>query len=531
MKRKDNKQILLKYCLYALCFVTLAGCATIPTEFKKTASYAFNDTDDTFLAALKSSQPQEHPDQSGFLLLPDGLDAFVARAALSRFAERSLDVQYYLFHDDLVGSLLSDLLLKAADRGVRVRLLVDDLGLKGRDASVAVLDRHQNIEVRLFNPFNREDGRARQVVGGSDHLLRRMHNKAFIADNQGAVVGGRNIGDEYFYSDTDVNFADIDALVVGPVVRDVSEAFDLYWNSALSYPTSVVSKPPDPEEVESLTKEMQGIIQSESADVYRDALLSSSLVHDIRERTVVYSWGDAVVVYDQPDKVLKEMDAVEGNLVQQLKPLVEDIAEDLIIISPYFVPGKEGYKFLRGLRDRGVRVRILTNSLVSNDVAMVHAGYRKYRLKLLKAGVELYEMKKVLSSKDRMVFGAKKASLHAKSFVLDRRKIFVGSLNLDPRSVKYNTEIGIIFESAELAEEMVQWFDKNAERIAFRLELNVDDDGGSESIVWHEDTGGEQLTFSSDPYAGAWTRFYTWFFSLFPIDSIHITQFLPKLNG
>ncbi len=349
-------------------------------------------------------------------------------------------------------------------------------------------------------------------------MLRRMHNKSFIADNQRAIVGGRNIGDEYFYSDPDVAFADLDALVVGTVVRDVSEVFDLYWNSELSYPASIVLEPSAPEEVERLMQKMKRIVQGESSAFFREALSNSNLARNIKDNSIEYAWGDAVVVYDHPEKILKDMDQEKFHLTRQLSPFVKDLSEDVIIISPYFVPGEEGYEFLRGLTKRGVRVQIMTNSLVSNDVAVVHAGYRKYRLELLKAGVELYEFKKVLSSKDRLVFGAEKASLHAKTFVLDRRQIFVGSLNLDPRSIKYNTEIGIVFDSTALAQEMVQWFEENVERIAFRLEL-AKDDNGNESIVWHENTDGEQKLFTKEPYAGAWTRFYTWFLSLFPVDS------------
>lgn len=518
MNLYERKSTLFKYSLNVFMLCLLVGCATLPTDFEKPVSYAYTDTDDTFLASSNLPQQLEHTEQSGFFLLPDGLDAFVARAALSKLAERSLDVQYYLFHDDLIGSLLSDLLLEAAERGVRVRLLVDDLDLEGRDVSVAVLNRHPNIEVRLFNPFNREDGRVKQVIGGPDYLLRRMHNKAFIADNQRAIVGGRNIGDEYFYSDPDVAFADLDALVVGSVVRDVSEVFDLYWNSELAYPASVVFEVPAPEEVERLTQEMKRIIESESADVFREALSNSNLARNINDKSIEYAWGNAVVVYDQPEKILTDMDEEEFHLTNQLRPFVEGISEEVIIISPYFVPGEEGYKFLRGLRERGVRVQIMTNSLVSNDVAVVHAGYRKYRLKLLRDGVELFELKKVLSSKDRLVFGAEKASLHAKTFVLDRRQIFVGSLNLDPRSIKYNTEIGIVFDSTALAQEMVQWFQENVDRLAFRLKLEKDEHG-DETIAWYEEVDGEQQTFTKDPYAGAWTRFYTWFLSLFPVDS------------
>ena len=499
------------------------GCATLPEDFERPESYAFTDTDDTRLGKAHIDEKTAHHGQSGFLLLGSGLDAFVARAVLAHGAERSIDVQYYLYHDDLVGALFTDQLLKAADRGVRVRLLVDDMDLEGRDLGVAIADSHPNMEVRIFNPFSRKTGRTSQFVTRLGSVTRRMHNKTFTVDNQATILGGRNIGNEYFEADPDLAFSDLDVLAIGPVVKEVSAAFDLYWNSELAYPASVLmDKAPTPKQIEEMRQELNDFVAQQADSAYLQALRDSDLAKIIRERKVHYSWGDAVIVYDQPEKILHDFDKTEYHLAPMIAPHFDGVQKELIIFSPYFVPGKRGTAFLSQLSERGVRVRIFTNSLSSNDVAIVHAGYGKYRKDLLRAGVELYEMNKNLSRKQRKEkkgkHGSSKASLHAKSFVFDRKHVFIGSLNLDPRAVQHNTEIGVVFTSAEIAKGMGEWFDENIEKIAFRLEL-VKNKGGSEKIVWHGLVDGEQQTFDVEPYTGFWRRFGIGFLSLFPIES------------
>ena len=233
---------------YHLCcssfglFIMIAGCATLPKDFDRPESYALADTENTLFGKLLANEKADHPGISGFHLLPNGLDAFVARAVLANHAERSIDAQYYLYHKDLVGNLFSDLLLKAADRGVRVRLLVDDMGLAGRDLGAVALDSHPNLEVRIFNPFSRNVGRASQFVTRLGSVTRRMHNKSFTVDNQVTILGGRNIGNEYFDADPDLEFADLDVMAIGPVAGEVSSVFDRYWNSELAYPASVLVK-------------------------------------------------------------------------------------------------------------------------------------------------------------------------------------------------------------------------------------------------------------------------------------------------
>jgi putative cardiolipin synthase len=507
---------------FLMGIILIGGCASLPKDFDRPTSYAYTDTGETRLAKARTEERVAHPGKTGFLLLGNGLDAFVARAVLAASADRSIDVQYYLYHNDLVASLFTDQLIKAADRGVRVRLLVDDMAMGGRDLGAAVLDSHPNIEVRFFNPFTRGTSRTMQFLTRFGSVTRRMHNKSFTVDNQATILGGRNIGDEYFDADPDLAFSDLDVLALGPVVEEVSTAFDLYWNSELSYPAlALKGEPPTPEEIEQKTQALKDFVAEQRNSNYMKALRNSNLADKIRHNQVAYAWGEGDVVYDLPEKLLHDESRTEFHLAPHLKPYLEKIDKELIIFSPYFVPGKEGVANLAAYKQRGVRVRIITNSLSSNDVAIVHSGYAKYREKLLRAGIELYEMNKKMSRQEKKEKkgdrGSSKASLHAKSFIFDRERVFVGSLNLDPVAVYNNTEIGVVITQKAMAEEMAEWFDQNIDKIAFRLEL-IKDEFGYEQILWHGFEGGKEVTYKKEPYTGFWTRFGIGFLKILPID-------------
>jgi putative cardiolipin synthase len=508
----------------AVIVLMIAGCASLPENFDRPKSYALTDTENTAFGKARAEERSAHTEKSGFHLLGNGLDAFVARAVLAHYAERSIDVQYYLYHNDLVGRLFTDLLLKAADRGVRVRLLVDDMDLGGRDLGAAALNSHPNVEVRIFNPFSRNVSRISQFVTRFGSVTRRMHNKSFTVDNQVSILGGRNIGNEYFDADPDLAFADLDVIAIGPVVKEVSSVFDRYWNSELAYPASVLLKGelPTPEKVEELRGKLNEYVADQIDSEYLQALRNSDLANKIRKDQIEFRWGDAEVVFDQPEKLLHDFSATEYHLSPMLKPYWEEVDKELIIFSPYFVPGKPGTAFLTQLAQRGVRVRILTNSLASNDVGLVHAGYKKYRKKLLRGGVELYELNKKLTRKQRKekkgAGGSSKASLHAKSFIFDCKQVFIGSLNLDPRAVLHNTEIGVVLKVPKIAEEMAKRFEENIEQVAFRLELKKDENG-YEKLVWHGWEKGEQVVYTHEPYTGFWRRFGISFMSIWPIES------------
>lgn len=518
------KHSLIIHLLTAVLIFTPASCATLPKDFNRPESYALIDTENTVFGKDHAKEKAAHPGKSGFHLLTDGRDAFVARAVLAHYAEQSIDAQYYLYHNDLVGKLFTDLLLKAADRGVRVRLLVDDMDLAGRDMGAAALDSHPNMEVRIFNPFSRNVGRISQFVTRYGSVTRRMHNKTFTVDNQVTILGGRNIGNEYFDADPDLAFADLDVMAIGPVVKEVSSVFDRYWNSELAYPALVLLKgePSTPEKIEELRGKLNEYVVDQKESEYLRALRNSDLANKIREDRVEFRWGDAEVVFDQPEKLLHDFGQTKYHLAPMLKPYLEGVKKELIIISPYFVPGKPGTAFLIQLAQRGVRVRILTNSLASNDVGLVHSGYRKYRKKLLRGGVELYELNKKLTREQRKekkgAGGSSKATLHVKSFVFDHKHVFIGSLNMDPRAVLHNTEIGVVLKVPEIAEEMSSWFEENIEQLAFRLELKKDENG-REQLLWHGWGKGEPVVYTHEPHTGFWRRFGIAFMSLWPIES------------
>lgn len=499
------------------------GCASIPENVGRTESHAYTDTHDTRLGKSLEDDLLAHPGQSGFHLLGNGLDAFVARAALAAHAERSLDVQYYLYHDDLTGRLLADQLIKAADRGVRVRVLVDDMGLEGRDESIATTDHHPNIEVRIFNPFSRSGSRFTQFVTRLGSVTRRMHNKSFTADNQITIVGGRNIGDEYFNADPDLEFGDLDVIAAGPVVQEVSESFDLYWNHALAYPiTTLTGEPSDNDALEEGRKELDAYVAEHQDSEYLEALRNSKLAHELRNDTFRYEWGTAKAIYDMPEKIAEDRDREDLQLVTELSPYLEGVEKELIIFSAYFVPSWESVRAMKKLCDRGVTVRILTNSLSSTDVSVVHVGYARHRIPLLEAGVELHELNKKLTKKEeesrKGPSSGSKASLHTKSFIMDRERVFIGSFNFDPRSVYENTEIGILLDSETIAAGMAEWFDNNIEQYAFRLALK-EVGYGEKYIIWHGVVDGKPVVFTGDPYTSFWDRLGVGLMSFLPVDS------------
>lgn len=504
----------------------LGGCSTLPSNADRSHSTALTDTADTRIGKAVARKAAKHSDpagQSGFHLLGSGLDAFVARAVLANAADRSLDVQYYLYHNDLVGKLFTEQLIRAAERGVRVRLLVDDMALSYGDLGPAAMDQIDNIEVRIINPFSRNQLRLLQFLTRFGSVTRRMHNKSFTADNQITILGGRNIGNEYFEANPALAFSDLDVLAMGPLAQQASWVFDLYWNSDLSYPISLLSKhAPDAAQVASMRKELGDFVASQSDSAYLKALDDSKLANSLRSQSTHYDWGKSLLVFDPPDKLVNNREGDGSQLTRQIRPHIQALKDELIIFSPYFVPGAEGSDRLIALAKRGVRVRVLTNSLASSDVGAVHAGYSRYRKKLLRGGVELYEMNSQLTREQRKqkrgMEGSSKASLHAKSFILDRKEVFIGSLNLDPRSVVENTEVGVMLESPPLAGEMAQWFDDNIDQVAFRVEL-VENVSGGESLRWTSHQDGEKQVFYADPYTSIWRRMGIALLGLLPIES------------
>jgi putative cardiolipin synthase len=512
-----------------LILLLIHGCASLPTDYERLPSYVIADTQDTSLGRTVAAAVATNPGQSGFYPLSYGMDAFVARVGLIDAAQRSLDIQYYIWHEDTTGILLVDRVLRAADRGVRVRVLLDDLDTAGKDRGIALIDAHPNIEIRLYNPFANRGARGVDFATDLKRVNRRMHNKSLTADNQATIVGGRNIGNEYFGAVSHAEFSDLDVLALGPVVKDVSAMFDKYWNSDWVIPVKAFAKGQTTSE-EALAQARVGFnkkVDEEKANPYVAALQQSGVLQRMQYDQMQFHWGQAVLIYDDPGKVVADELTADTHLALKFSPYIQKTTEELIIISPYFVPGYALVDALGDMVQRGIRVRILTNSLAANDVGVVHAGYMRYRAPLLKKGVELYEFKVIQETKpeqhDKKWTGSSNASLHAKTFGLDRRAVFVGSFNLDPRSVALNTEMGVLFESPELAGVLGEEFDGTIANTAYRLELKsmpADEYGTPQyALQWVTKENGKEVRYQTEPDTSWWQRFVTGFLSIFVIES------------
>jgi putative cardiolipin synthase len=509
-----------------LLLLGLSGCVSLPTGVERpVSSHTDRAEEPSRLADFAAPYLRKHPGKSGFWLLGDGMDAYAARILLADAADRTIDVQYYLYHDDITGRVLTDRLLRAADRGVRVRLLLDDMTTKGIDTQLATLDVHPNIDVRIVNPFANRSFRGLETLARFDTVTRRMHNKSFSVDDTMTIVGGRNVGDEYYGVHENVNFGDLDVLAMGPAAMKVGEQFDLYWNSALAYPIQSLTSSPD--DLNSLRQDLREYAEAQRDSPYAQRARNSDLVRNFVAGTLPFQWGHALVYYDLPEKLVTDPEDRSTHMAPEvLSTTFGALERDLLLFSPYFVPGEHGVIMLTDLEKRGVQVRVLTNSLASTDVGAVHAGYAKYRKPLLQGGVEIYEFKPKADTARRGKFdklgGSSGASLHAKTTVYDRRALFVGSANLDPRSGKLNTELGILFQSEPLAQGLADWFDENQARIAYRVSLDRSQCGDEQrcegQLRWTDEEGDRQVVYLKDPQTGALTRFFVSLISLLPIE-------------
>jgi cardiolipin synthase C len=513
LSHKSVTQFSLLLCLCGM----LAGCA-LPSLATRTVSVALGETEAraTRLGMTVTPKIEEHPGKSGFYALRNPHDAFRARMFLIREAERTLDVQYYIWHGDITGTLLLEALHRAADRGVRVRLLLDDGGTAGLDEELNALDSHPNIEVRLFNPCMIRGSKWLGYLIDFSRLNRRMHNKSFTADNQATVVGGRNVGDEYFGATNGVLFADLDVFCVGPVVNKMSSDFDRYWASQSSYPIGLILPPIDQDRLDQLAATALTVERNPAASAYVNAVRQSNFVRELLEGTLSLEWTDIRMVSDDPAKGLGKAEA-EGLLTHQLREIVGVPTRDVALVSPYFVPTAAGVEAFSEMAKRGVKVRILTNSLDATDVTVVHAGYAKWRKELLKAGVILYEMKSILaeteSNRSPARFGSSGSSLHAKTFAVDGERVFVGSFNFDPRSVNLNTELGFIIDSPGLARQIDTSFNNKFPARAY--EVRISEEG---QLYWLEQQGEKQIRHDSEPNTSFWKRGIVFVLSMLPIE-------------
>ncbi|WP_062356707.1 phospholipase D family protein [Pseudoxanthomonas mexicana] len=456
---------------------------------------------------------REHPRQSGMALLSDNLDAFTVRAATARAAGRSLDLQYYIWNHDFTGNLLSYEALRAADRGVRVRLLLDDMTAHGKDSHLAALDAHANIEVRLFNPSRSRAGvlgRATEMLLRPMAMNRRMHNKAWIADGRVAVVGGRNVGDEYFDAAAQTNFLDLDAVLLGPAVAQTSAIFDDFWNSASVIPLAALTMAEDGA-LERLREHGDAGYRSAQAGRYVARLRSSPGVRALAGGNALY-WLDEVGVYADP-AAKGEGEGQADWLVHRLGKAMGEAKRELRVVSPYFVPGDEGTRWLVGKRKQGVDVSVLTNSLAANDVMAVHGGYAPYRAPLLEGGVTLFELMPH-GKQESSLFGSSGASLHTKAFAVDDDGGFIGSFNLDPRSVNLNTEMGVLFRDRGAAAALLRSYEaKIAPDRSYRVTLQAG------ALRWEDASAQPPRVWDREPEASVWRRWTARAVGWLPIES------------
>lgn len=495
----------------------LSACGLPALEDRSTSrALMTHEGADTQLGQMLAPAVARHPGQSGVLPLADPVEAFAARMLLTSRAQRAIDVQYYIWRDDLTGNLLLQALRDAARRNVRVRLLLDDNGLSGLDDRLALLDAEPNVEVRLFNPFPFRRFKPLGFLVDFNRLNRRMHNKSMTVDGQLTIVGGRNIGDEYFGATQDFAFVDLDILAAGAIVDEVSEDFDRYWNSPSAYPIRQLVAAPLAGRVDALAG--QGPDRSAEAQAQVEALSQSDLATALRDGALDFHWTRVRMASDDPAKVLGSAQP-ETLLLARLLELLGRPEHSLDLISPYLVPTEQGVAAFAALAEQGVRLRILTNALEATDVLAVHAGYARYRTDLLESGIELFEMRRQPSpSRSREKagpLGSSGSSLHAKIFVVDGRRVFVGSFNFDPRSARLNTELGFVMESEQLAGAIADAFDHDIPDRAY--ELALDEQG---RLVWLDHAVGEPQVLDREPAASLWKRLYIGLLSLLPIEPL-----------
>jgi putative cardiolipin synthase len=498
-----------------------AGCASLPADVQRSPSRALPASTDTPLGRIAADSTPA-PELTGFRLLPIGSFAIDTRLALAQRAQRSLDLQYYHLENDETGRYLLRALRDAALRGVRVRLLVDDLYTATLDPLLLGLAAHPNVEVRLFNPFpaGREGFSSRFIASLADfrRVNHRMHNKLFIADGAMAVAGGRNIANEYFMRNQSANFVDLDAFITGALVPRLAELFDLYWNSEAVYPLQAIVKPYAPEaamrdEFDQLT----GPVSTPPPEPppANDVLGYGPISGELDDGRLGLVWALAEAYADPPSKIrglpanddpvvaaLEDSIAVRYNVLE----LMRRARSQIVMTTPYLIPGESGIAMMREARERGVKLRVLTNSLAATDEPLVHIGYKRYRTQMLRLGVELYELSPTRVKRNLRlgVFGSTHGRLHAKTAVIDQETVFIGSMNFDPRSEKHNTEMAVIARSPALAREVLRLMDLDKLQASYRVRLAAD---GSDRLEWlGEDDDGERV-FTEEPDTDFWTRF------------------------
>ena len=518
-----------------LICAAMAACSTLPRghDYPRIDSHALVNPEVTRLGGMVERATRQNPGKSGFRLLSVGVDAYLTRMQMIHEAEHTLDLQYSIIRGDDSGRLLTQAALRAADRGVRVRILMDDGERTAGDEQISPLTAHRSIEIRFYNPF---------TYRGSSHLLRgieylfkqsrldyRMHNKLMVVDNVAALIGGRNIGDQYFQIDSDEQYADNDVFAIGPIVRGLSASFDEFWNHPLSIPNEALSASKSSRgaltERRQLTIDEPPQVDPEGIDLLGRVDSGEPFAGMISGRLPLV-WAHAQIISDSPDK----KSVSEGTMVGRLmhRPVARATLasqSEVLMITPYLIPGDEGLELFKDLRRRDVQVRILTNSLTSSTIVLAHSGYMGYRVPLLEEGVELFEIRAELgntrgSGQSAAMSRHGTYSLHAKVFVFDRQRIFVGSMNFDQRSMHLNTEIGLLIDSPELAQELARRFEAMVQPAnAYQVLLQPGNSENGQHLIWRTLEDDRMVDHLEEPARSTEQTSLVKFLSLLPLDS------------
>jgi putative cardiolipin synthase len=502
---------LCKFLLAMLLFL-LSACASTNFDVVQEPSFAIQASDNTRLGKLKSDPGRSHfSSESAFFPLTGGSDSLGARLRLIEAAEVSIDLQYFMMKDDIVGALLSAKLLEAADRGVRVRFLLDDIFTTIQDVDLFVLNEHANIEVRLFNPIARRGFKYLNYAWNFSSVNRRMHNKSFTVDGSFTIVGGRNLAREYFSLNDDTEFFDLDVLARGPIADEVAASFDNFWNFPQALGIEHLRDKPSPLQLHNARLAIDGALSSEGAAIYREAIESEVLLQLVN-REVSDFVAEAELIAELPEKLKLSVDNDSLRLIKVLGEFMKDAKNEIFMITPYFIPTAKGMDFFQTILEKGVKVTLVTNSLASTNHVPVHAAYERYRKGMLAMGAEIYETRadafQGLEPNDK---SQQRSTLHTKLIVIDRRYLFIGSLNLDPRSVVINTEIGIMIDSPDLAATLMEDIEDGFDQEVYRLELDADG-----NLLWHGHYNGAPVELTRDPQASWWRRFSVNIFKILP---------------
>lgn len=527
LNRQKKTSFKMRFIMSSCLVLALPACSTLPTQQAIAPQYAYDiDTHGTSLAQIVEPLKIKNPELTGFHVLYDPIEAIAARFQLIEKAEKTLDLQYYIWDNDRVGALALYKIIQAADRGVKVRLLMDDNNAKTMESIYLALDQHQNIDVKLFNPYKFRRLRPVDMILDLKRINRRMHNKTFTADNQITLIGGRNMSNQYYNVSDRYQFSDVDVMLVGHAVSDITHSFDEYWNHEYAYPVkTIVNHQQYTLRYEGLKQQLQEHFDDGAVRSYVEITRESHDFDRWLNQEIKLDWVKAEVIKDSPEKI-KAKAKKEEHLNFQLVERLEKPEKSVDIISAYFVPERKGEQRLSAIAQDGVKVRVLTNSFKANDVALVHAFYAKYRQDLLQNGVELYEFLPALPeefqnknnieiSKQSKVSlkGLSRSSLHAKMMALDDKQVFIGSFNFDPRSANLNTEIGVILNSQPLAQAVHKTMDQNLKKYAYKLVLD-----SQNNINWKQATPEGVKIYTKEPKMKWWQKASLKVISWLPIE-------------